>query len=149
MWRFVPEMWQNVKIMTVRHFMWSLEIHFVFVGFVFLESGLRQEVYLSLTCLVGTLILRNSASLHNTGHGAWIRVKLGPWVFVCQADKKQRKEKKTFHVWIELKKKLDRNKKQTNVPRHVRAETLPPHTHKKQLIPRKYLCACTFLFCEI
>lgn len=34
-----------------------------------------------LTVLVGTLILRNSASLHSTGQGAWTRVKLGPWVF--------------------------------------------------------------------
>lgn len=40
------------------------------------NTGLRV-----LTALVGTLIFRNSASLHSTGQGAWSRVKLGPWVF--------------------------------------------------------------------
>lgn len=62
-------------------------------------------------------------------------------------ETKKREEDVSRLNWAE--KETGQEQKKTNVPRHVRAETLPPHTHKKQLIPRKYLCACTFLFCEI
>ncbi len=47
----------------------------------------KMKTGTDLTVLVGTLILRNSASRHSTGQGAWRRVKLGPWVFNWKTNK--------------------------------------------------------------
>lgn len=55
-----------------------------------------------LTVLVGTLIFRNSASLHSTGQGAWSRVKLGPWPFNWNRKPnitpRPQRGKQTFHL---------------------------------------------------